>query len=996
MKIGQSRPVRRRPFSERVGIAPRGLVVRIQGRFDCRCLPLTPPERVGGYENLPQPLAKAVEQAWTQFQREVGGARIATLSERVVSALPRVWAVSPYISGRCLRQPELLFDLVESGRLERETSLGELGQLLQAALGESPQEAALMRILRRFRQREMMRIGWRDIAGWAELDDTLHELSWLAEACVEAALEVLFRQYCLARGTPLDRGGRPQSLVVLAMGKLGAHELNYSSDIDLIFAYRDEGVLPDKRGTSYSEFYTRLARALIKVLDTVTEDGIVFRVDTRLRPFGESGPLVMNFEGMEAYYQSQAREWERYAMVKVRALAGDLEGGRELEEFLRPFVYRRYLDYRALGELRDLKQKISRELVRKDRQDNIKLGPGGIREVEFIGQAFQLIRGGREVRLREREIQKVLVVLAELGLLPETCTDRLTRAYRFLRTLENRLQQYDDRQTHDLPSQALERLAVAFGLGYPDWESCKEAIDQVRRQVHEVFLEVVAAGREPDGSEPVLAGDPEQIAAVLSEFGWREPEAAVALLARFLDSRAIRSLTPRGEHELRRLLPMLLRTVAAADSPLATLERVLDLIAAIASRNVYLTLLVENPPALAQLVKLAAASPWISHYIARFPLLLDELLDPRTLYTPLTKAELAIELKRRLAGLGAEDQEEIMLALRQFKQANVLRVAAADLSGAISLMVVSDYLTYIAEVLVEAVMRESWQTMVARHGVPPGVDPAQPSGFAVIAYGKLGGFELGYGSDLDLVFLYDGDATAPTSGPRSVTSAEFFSRIGKRIIYLLTTNTSSGILYEVDLRLRPSGNSGLLVSHVDAYETYQMKQSWTWEQQALVKARCIAGDPRVAERFAAIRERSLRRLRDLVQLRTEVREMREKMRDNLGSRNPHVFNVKHDFGGIVDIEFLVQFGVLSCASRESGLTRWTDVIRLLESLSAVGFLPAEDARLLKQSYCEFRGCTHRAALLETPAVVSGDRFSELRASVQRVWKAIMIDGEPSP
>jgi glutamate-ammonia-ligase adenylyltransferase len=411
----------------------------------------------------------------------------------------------------------------------------------------------------------------------------------------------------------------------------------------------------------------------------------------------------------------------------------------------------------------------------------------------------------------------------------------------------------------------------------------------------------------------------------------------------------------------------------------------LDILEAIASRNVYLTLLVENPQALGQLAKLAAASPWISHYIARSPLLLDELLDPRALYAPLSKAELQRELERKLESVDRSDLEALMIALRQFKQASVLRVAAADLSGAIPIMVVSDYLTYIAEVLLDFVTRHAWRLTAARHGAPPGARLDAPDGFGVIAYGKLGGFELGYGSDLDLVFLYDGVDTAPTSGERSVTTAEFFSRLVRRIVHLLATNTPSGVLYEVDLRLRPSGSSGLLVSNVEAYHTYQMRSAWTWEQQALIKARWVAGDPAVGARFAAIREQSLRRLRDVDTLRAEVRQMRE----NLGSKSPAVFDLKHGPGGIVDIEFLVQFNVLSGAHAHEGLAQWTDVVRQLDALSAAGLLAADVAGFLRRAYCRFRERAHRAALEEAPAVVPADQDQDLRAGVQRIWRDTM-------
>ena len=948
-----------------------------------------------GTETLPEPLRERVELAWSQFLEKSGIRSADDLVPEIRNSLARVWAASPFVTGHCVRRPELLSELIDSGRLFRPDSEGEISELLYRALEGVSGEAEFMASLRRFRNREMVRIAWRDIAGWAPLEETLMAVSELAESCIRESLDFLFRKACERRGTPVNAKGEPQPLVVLGMGKLGAYELNFSSDIDLIFAYRDDGVLADKRETSYAEFYTRLAQNLVKVLDTITEDGFVFRTDTRLRPFGDSGPLVMSFAAMEAYYQGQAREWERYAMVKVRTVAGDFAAGRELEEFLRPFVYRRYLDYRALGELRSLKEKISRELLRKDRMDNIKLGPGGIREIEFIGQAFQLIRGGQEKRLRERRIRVVLEALSELSLLPDEVVATLARAYRYLRTAENRLQQYADQQTHDLPTTPVERLAIAHALGYPAWKTFKQELDGIRAEVHAVFQEVIEApgGKSPAGFQ--LAGSLDEIIAALRGAGFTHAEEAAALLERFRASRAIRHLTQRGVSELERLLPMLLRSAAESGNPVSTLDRMFEVIEAVASRNVYLTLLAENPSALEQLARLAAASPWISHYIARHPLLLDELLDPQSLYSPLSREELQRQLEHRLNSIDRDDQEQLMIALRQFKQANVLRVAAADLSGAIPIMVVSDYLTYIAETLIIAVLREAWRITVRRHGPPPGARPEEPDGFAIIAYGKTGGLELGYGSDLDLVFLYEGAGSAPTTGDKPVTTAEFCGRVGKRIIHLLTTNTPAGILYEADLRLRPSGSSGLLVSSIEAYETYQMQNAWTWEQQALVKARCIAGDPKVAAKFAEIREKSLRRPRDLRDLRNEVREMRKKMRDTLGQKDPRLFNLKHDFGGIVDIEFLVQFGVLSGAHAHANLTEWTDVVRLLGSLRTAGFLGTDDTEFLRRAYCRFRERIHRTALEERPAVAPADDYPE-RLRVQRIWLDLMECGSSPP
>jgi len=947
------------------------------------------------FNAVPARLRPSVSLAWKDFCHKCVAFHCQDSQREGMlwSTLGKVWGASPFVAEQCVRSPQLLDELSSSGHLFASASLESYRQSLLTRWQSPFSEAEMMAALRRFRNLEMVRIAWRDIAGWADLEETMADLSALAETCVQQCLEHLFKQACEMRGTPVNRKGEPQGLVVLGMGKLGAWELNYSSDIDLIFAYECDGVLPDKKETSYGEFYTRLAHTLVKVLDEVTADGFVFRVDTRLRPFGDSGPLVMSFDAMEHYYQSHAREWERYAMVKVRPVAGDLEAGMRLQDFLRPFVYRRYLDYRAFGELRELKQKITLELQRKDRLDNVKLGPGGIREIEFIGQAFQLIRGGQEKRLQERRILYVLKILGELSYLPAAIVAKLSDAYRFLRLVENRIQEYADKQTHDLPSDDLQRSSLAFALGFDDWAAFKTRLDQVRTDVHEVFEQVIESPHTAGGQGMPFNWvelDRSRLVTLLAEMGYRDADALAPLLGEFQASAAIKRLTPRGTSELNRLMPMLLRAIAGVENAGETLVRVLKLLEAIASRNVYFSLLAENPLALSQLVKLGAASSWIVHYIANFPLLLDELLDPRTLYSPLSRDQLDHELKQKLQSVDLDDLEQLMTALRQFKQSNVLRVAAADIMGAIPIMVVSDYLTYLAETIVAEVLAQAWRLTAAKHGVPPGAEPNVVKGFGVIAYGKMGGLELGYASDLDLVFLFGNvDDAALTSGASPIPCAQFYTRVGRRMVSILTSNMLSGTLYEVDLRLRPSGNSGLLVSSLDAYEAYQLSSAWTWEQQALVRARCVAGDPFIAESFSTIRRRSLGRAREPDALRREVREMRGKMRATLEVKDASVFDLKQGHGGIADIEFIVQFGVLSGAHDCDTLLQWTDVVRLLGSLQETGFLSQEDAALLKQAYCLYRERTHRAALMEASAVAAISEYCELRSRVQEIWHKVM-------
>ncbi|MDO9270930.1 MAG: bifunctional [glutamate--ammonia ligase]-adenylyl-L-tyrosine phosphorylase/[glutamate--ammonia-ligase] adenylyltransferase, partial [Methylobacter sp.] len=857
-------------------------------------------------------------------------------------------------------------------------------------------QAELMSGMRHFRCREMVRIAWRDLAGWAELSETLADLSHLADACIQYALDFLYREACELRGTPVLSDGSPQQIVVLGMGKLGAYELNYSSDIDLIFAYAEDGVLQDRKETSYGEFFTKLCRNLVKVLDEITVDGFVFRTDIRLRPYGDSGPIIMTFDGMENYYQTQAREWERYAMIKVRQVAGDFKTGAQLMAMFRPFVYRRYLDYGAFEELRSLKAQITQELRRKDRMENIKLGPGGIREIEFIGQAFQLIRGGNDKALQTRGILDVLQLLGGLELLPQKNVEQLKQSYCFLRRVENHIQQYQDQQIHDLPKDPTAQRILAYSLDYPDWVSFKQDLEQVRAQVHDVFDQVFSLSKHnaSTGSartEKIWAcvADDAELMAGLTEYGVQDAGVLLAAIKDFKTSAAVRRLTAKGANVLDRLMPQLIAAMQQVANPDETLLRILGLFEAVAGRNVYLSLLSENPGALLQLIRLSSASPWICDYLSLSPVLFDELLDTRSLYEPLKKADLDEQLKVLLAQVEVQDLEQLMVVLRQFKQLNVLRVAAADIMGVIPIMVVSDYLTYIAESIVGHVVERAWLMLTDKHGLPPDTDNTS-IGFAIIGFGKLGGIELGYGSDLDLVFLYDcKDGNVMTSGAKPISCSQFYGRLGLKVRHILDTKMLSGILYEVDMRLRPNGDSGLLVSHINAYEDYLKNQAWTWELQALVRGRFIAGDPQLKVQYEAIRSRILSLPRDTESLKKEVREMREKMREALATKDKDKFDLKQSKGGIADIEFIVQFGVLDQAAFNVALTTYTDNVRLLEGLQQQGFISKADAETLKSAYCAYRDVGHKLVLQGDKAVIDEAEAAEMSAKVEQIWHDYM-------
>lgn len=940
-------------------------------------------------QKLPESLRATIDLTqWSEQLTEF------ELPENFAQSMVKVWAMSEFVSENCNRKPEILLDLIQSGDLFKTYNENTYREKLAQKNIET--EADLMIALRHFRRNEMIRIAWRDISDWEELTQILRELSWLADACIQTALDFLYKQACEKRGTPVLSDGTPQQIVVLGMGKLGAYELNYSSDIDLIFAYPENGVLPDRKETSYSEFFTRLCQSLVRVLDEITVDGFVFRTDIRLRPFGDSGAIIMTFDGMENYYQTQAREWERYAMIKARQVAGDFEQGKQLMAMLSKFVYRRYLDYGAIEELRSLKMQIAQELKRKDRVDNVKLGRGGIREIEFIGQAFQLIRGGNEKSLQRRPILEVLQVLDELELLAHEDATQLTQSYHFLRRVENRIQQYQDKQTHDLPTNENAQTAMAYVLGFENWETFLTQLNTVRDKVHAVFDAVFSVSKQDEIeqlSQKIWNGldDETELLENLREYGFENPAQSWANLCDFKNEPAIRRLSNKGLGVINRLMPQVIATLQTVANPDETLKRLLTLFKSVAGRNVYLALLAENPHALSQLLKLSSASPWIGEYLARYPILFDELLDTRSLFEPLKKEDLEREIEHLVSRIDSEDLETLMIALRQFKQANVLRIAAADIMGVIPLMVVSDYLTYLAESIVEFVVKHEWKMLTEKHGYPPQCDD-EKTNFAVVGFGKLGGLELGYGSDLDMVFIYDcADGNAMTKGEKSLSCSQFYGRLAQKIRHILETKLLAGELYEVDLRLRPHGDSGVLVTHINTYEPYYHEHAWTWELQALVRARFIAGDKNLGQTFSQMRQRVLSLPRDVEKLKTEVREMREKMRENLDTKSAEKFDLKQSAGGIVDIEFMVQFGILANAAKSVDLTIYTDNVRLLESLQKQNVISEHDAKILKSAYCAYRDAGHKQVLQGDKAIIEAGNFVDLREQVTQIWNELMLN-----
>ncbi len=952
---------------------------------------------------LPPLLQSEVHQYWQDYLATATPNDQASLahSPAILDSLLKVWASSPFVAKHCVTRPDLLSDLIHSGDLL--TPPQNYAHLVNL-LPEANNEEVFLQTLRHLRRREMVRIAWRDLAGWATLEETLTSLSNLADALIDAALTRLYEKLSQPWGTPSNVHGIRQSLVVLAMGKLGGQELNFSSDIDLIFAYPEEGeTVGARRSRTNQEFFVRLGQQLIHSLNHITSDGFVFRVDMRLRPFGDSGPLAMNFPAFEEYYQTYARDWERYALVKARAAAGDKLAGEGLLESLRPFIYRRYLDFNALESLRNMKAMIDQETSRKGLNNNIKLGPGGIREIEFTCQVFQLIRGGRQPRLQQRNLLTVLTQLEVSQLLPPEATQRLREAYHFLRQTENHLQAMADQQTQTLPEDPLHQIRLAYSMGFADWNSFIAKLLFHQQAVHLEYQQVIAPDTSASPSA-TTSSNPwqtlwlqdlhknEQAEAVLHAAGFQDAPAALAKLRKLLEFHGLGKLSQRGRERLDVLIPLLLTAISECHQKDNVLQRTLSLVETVTQRTAYLALLIERPQVLKQLVRLCADSAWIAEQITRYPLLLDELIDPRRLYAPLKPEELDEALHTLLVQLPPLDLEMQMDTLNQFKRTNVLRVAATELSGNLKLEVASDYLAAIADTIVKQAWMLAWDYVSQKYGRPHYrlQEDLYPAGFCVVAYGKAGGVELSYGSDLDIIFLHDSRGLEQqTDGLKPLDNQVFFYRLANRMIHILTTTTPAGMLYEVDSRLRPGGSSGLIVSSLEGFETYQREKAWTWEHQALVRARAMAGDPACVQQFAAIRRRILSLPRDPKRLQQEVGEMRAKMLDNLDKSTKTTFDIKQGRGGITDIEFLVQYQVLQWAADYPELLDHTAMLRFLGLFANYRLLEEEACLELRNAYRTYRAEVHRLALQNQPALVSKEKFAEHQGNVRKWWGRIM-------
>ncbi|MFM7396480.1 MAG: bifunctional [glutamate--ammonia ligase]-adenylyl-L-tyrosine phosphorylase/[glutamate--ammonia-ligase] adenylyltransferase [Gammaproteobacteria bacterium] len=939
------------------------------------------------------------------------------MSGPVVEDFPPEWrreaehafACSDFVAESVARDAELFTDLLRTDALQQ---LRVAGGPLCWPRGEPPPaleapEPQWQAWLRRWRRREMVRIAWRDLNGRATLEETLEDLSAFADDAVNQAMAVAWHGLCERYGTPQYAEGGAMPMVVVGMGKLGGRELNFSSDIDLVFLFPGYGETVHAAPVSHEEFFVRLGQALLRLLSAVTVDGFVFRVDMRLRPFGDSGPLACGFSSFEDYLLQHGRDWERYAWIKARPITAPEAYAELYDSAVRPFVYRRYLDFGVFESLREMKQLIEKQVARKELVDHVKLGPGGIREIEFIVQSMQLIRGGQDRRLQGSRLFEVLPQLARSRLLRPQAVSELDAAYRFLRVLENRLQMIADAQTHVLPRDPASQQKLARAMGESSWDALRHAYEWHAAHVHREFNALVFAPTGAERSSDAVALRPNEASGVslmwdetvglealveaLTSRGMTSPEELARLLIDFRGSSQVRRLDATGRRRLELLVPQLLVSLDPDDDHLTMGRRLLRVLEAIGGRSAYFALLNENPAARQRFVRVCRGGDFLVQQLAAHPLLLDELLDERALTVPPARTELLADLDDRLARVDGDDPERLVEALAQFKRAAVFRVAIADLSGSLPLMRVSDRLTDIAELVLEKTLQQAWSQMTSQFGIPTcrATDDSPPRHVEVCAvgYGKLGGIELGYGSDLDLVFLHNSiGAVQETSGDRPIDNQLFFVRLAQRIVHILTVHSVAGRLYEVDVRLRPGGKGGMLITQLEAFIDYQHSSAWTWEHQALLHARAVAGSPVLRERFERERVRILGEFVKRETLREEVSHMRERMRRELAKSKSGQFDLKQDRGGIADIEFLAQYWALREGARHPAVLMFSDTIRQLETLASGDLVPQGTVDVLTGAYRAYRMRNHHRSLREESGIIDASEFVAERAAVARIWE----------
>jgi glutamate-ammonia-ligase adenylyltransferase len=836
-------------------------------------------------------------------------------------------------------------------------------------------EASLNQSLRKLRQYVIANIILRDLNKLADLDEVLVSVTTLAEITLIQAHQFHFNSLKNIHGSPIGLNGEEQHLSIVGMGKLGGEELNVSSDIDLIFTYPEEGETEGKESITNQSFFIKLCKKIISSLNDITEDGFVFRVDMQLRPFGSEGQITCSYQMLEDYYQKYGREWERYAWVKGRVIFGPQI---ELNKIINPFVYRRYLDYGALNSMRDLKSQIQNDVNKRGIQENIKLGRGGIRKVEFIVQVYQLIRGGQDKALKLKSLLPTLKILEAKNLLSTEAVKLLSQAYRFLRNLEHRLQYMEDLQTQELPKSDESKLRVAKSMQYDDWNLFYRELEVHRTNVEfyfdEVFKEAIKNEDSPELNIAKALWNStlklEDAHKFLESLGYKLPSETYQILDGLKHSSRYLHLPESSRQRFDLLMPLILNEVSLISDSHATLVRMISILESICRRASYLAMLTENPSALKILIKLSEAGPWLTQYLIQHPVLIDELLDINHFYTKPDFEEIKVKLQKDLRD-AKDDIEQQMNVMRNIKHATIFKLAALEVIGDVSVENLSDYLTELADMLIEETLDLVWNHMYS--------EQTDPSKFAVIAYGKFGGKEMSYTSDLDIVFIYDDKRDG---------MAEKYARFAQRINSWLNTYTSSGVLYEIDLALRPDGASGLLVSSIDAFRDYQSKRAWTWEHQAITRARFCAGDKDIGNQFEKIRLDILNTHRDIDQLKKDIVHMREKMLEK-HKANHQYFDLKQDRGGIIDIEFIVQYFVLAFSDLYKELTQNIGNIGLLNLFSQKNLIEAAKAKKLIDAYRLYRSLQHQLGLeAKLDGKVLFSEVDQYPVEIISIWKLV--------
>jgi glutamate-ammonia-ligase adenylyltransferase len=844
--------------------------------------------------------------------------------------------------------------------------------------------------LRLYRHQKLVEIIYLDVVASNPLEMTLLHLSDLADQLIRAALDACQQHLSVKHGQPLESNGDAMELNIIAMGKLGGRELNFSSDIDLICCYDADGELSGYGQLSYQEYFSRLVRLLNKTLSETTADGFVYRVDLRLRPWGESGPVVLNHSALEHYYQLHGREWEQYAMVKARVLTGSETSRNYLASMLRPFVFRKYHDYRVFDGLATLKAKIDAQAKSRGMRVNIKVGPGGIREIEFFVQAFQILKGGRNHQLQRSGIFDCFAALEQHRVVDSGTLQKLRAAYCFLRQLENRIQMFDDQQTHDLPENVPQQMRIAATMGFTDWDALVAQLQLHRDQVSLCFNDLF---KQEVRSKPELVIDDSFAESIEDDRQWEfidkaglgDTQEINQSLNQFLQSKSWSYMSARAKQRFTTLLPRLLESIRNSNHPGRLFERFMRLFSAIAGRSVYFELLYQNQPLLGKLALLFDKSAWIAEEVSQYPMLLENLIHGGD-EQRFDKSTLHQRLQQQLANIEGDTELELD-SLRLFKREQTLEIASAELALEIDARQVSHYLCDLAEVVLEAVYRLASKALQKQYGIPECVEETirRKTNFAIIGYGKLGGLEMHYQSDLDIIFLHDSNGEQQhTSGEKCIENSVYFARLAQKIISMTSVLTASGKLYEIDSRLRPEGSSGLLVSSTQAYLRYQLEKAWTWEHQALVRARLVAGNPSLHQEFDNIREQALKIHRDDQQLRKEIVEMRERIYQAKRPPEGERKDLKQSRGGMVDIEFLVQYWVLAHANKIGSERLYSDNISLLNELFRLNLITGSQSQLV-EIYQTYHRLLHESVLQNLSAEVDATEITEHVDHVVNCW-----------